>query len=79
VTTVAKELGKYKLDSVGVQKVRWEKGGTEWAEDYTFFYGERNEDCQLGTGSFVHKNIISAVRRVGFVSDRMTYIIIRGC
>jgi exonuclease III len=35
--TVARELGKYKLDLVGVQEVRWEKGGTERAEDYTFF------------------------------------------
>jgi exonuclease III len=37
--TVARELGKYKIDLVGVQEVRWDKGGTEWAEDYTFFYG----------------------------------------
>jgi hypothetical protein len=37
--TVARELGKYKLALVGVQEVRWDKGGTEWAEDYTFFYG----------------------------------------
>jgi hypothetical protein len=37
---VARELGKCKLDFVGVQKVRWEKGSTEWAEDYTFFYGK---------------------------------------
>jgi hypothetical protein len=36
--TVARELGKYKLDLVGVQEVRWENGGTERAEDYTFFY-----------------------------------------
>jgi hypothetical protein len=35
--TVARELGKYKLDLVGVQEVRWDKGGTERAEDYTFF------------------------------------------
>jgi hypothetical protein len=27
----------------------------------------------------VHKTIISAVRRVEFVSDRMSYIILRGC
>jgi hypothetical protein len=27
----------------------------------------------------VHKRIISAVRRVEFVSDRMSYIILRGC
>jgi hypothetical protein len=38
--TVPRELGKYKLDLVGVQEVRWEKGGTERAEDYTFSYGE---------------------------------------
>jgi exonuclease III len=37
--TVARELGKYKLDLVGVQEVRWDKGGTEREEDYAFFYG----------------------------------------
>jgi hypothetical protein len=49
---------------VGVQEVRWDKGGTERAEDYTFFYGAGNEDHQLGAGFFVHKKIVSAVRRV---------------
>jgi exonuclease III len=75
--TVTRELGKYKLNLVGVQEVRWDKGGTEWADDCTFFYGDGNEDHQLGT-VFVHKRIISAVRRVEFVSDRMSYIILRG-
>jgi hypothetical protein len=64
---------------VVVQEFRWEKGGTEQAEDYTFFYERGNENHQLGTGSFVRKIIISAVRRVEFVSDRMSYIILRGC
>jgi hypothetical protein len=62
---------------VGVQEVRWEKGGTELAEDYTFFCGERNEDHRLGTGFFVHKRIISAVRRVEFISVTMSYITVR--
>jgi exonuclease III len=44
------QLQRYKLDLVGVQEVRWDKGGTEVAEDYTFFYGAGNEDHQLGTG-----------------------------
>jgi exonuclease III len=76
---VARELGKYKLDLVGVQEVRWEREGTERAEDYTFFYGTGNEDHQLGIGFFIHKIIVSAVRRVEFLSDRMSYIILRGC
>jgi hypothetical protein len=45
--TVARELGKYKLDLVDVQVVRWDKGGTERAEDCTFFYGAGNEDHQI--------------------------------
>jgi exonuclease III len=48
--TVARELGKCKLDLVGVQEVRRDKDGTEQAEDYTFFYGAGNEYHQLGTG-----------------------------
>jgi exonuclease III len=48
--TVTRELGKHKLDSVRVQEVRWDKGGTGRAEDYTFFYEAGNEDHQLGTG-----------------------------
>jgi hypothetical protein len=53
--------------------------GWHWTEDYTFFYGEENEDHQLGTGFFVYDRIISAARRVEFISDRMLCIILRGC
>jgi len=32
----------------------------------------------LGTGFFVHHSIVSAVKRVEFVSDRVSYIVLRG-
>jgi hypothetical protein len=76
--TVSRELSKCKLDLVGVHEVRLEGSGTEPAGEYTFFYGKGNENHELGTGFFVHKRIISAVKRAEFVSDRMSYIIIRG-
>jgi hypothetical protein len=51
--TVAKEISKYKFDSVGVQEVRWDRYGTELAGEYTFFYGKRNEH-ELDRGCFLY-------------------------
>jgi hypothetical protein len=48
------------------------------SREYTFFSGKRNENHELGTDSFVHNKIMSAFKRVEFISDRMSYIIVRG-
>ena len=39
---VTRELARYKLDLVGVQEVRWDKGGTVRAGDYNFFLWKMN-------------------------------------
>jgi hypothetical protein len=61
--TVAKNTSKYeyKLDLVGVQEVRWDRGGTEPAGEYTFLYGKGNENHAIGRGFFrTYENHISS-------------------
>jgi hypothetical protein len=71
--TVTSELAKimYNLDLVAVQEVRWVEGGSQPAEYYTLFCGNRNVNHHFGTGFFVHKGIRAAVKGVEFISDRM--------
>jgi hypothetical protein len=61
-----------------VQEVRWDKEGTVRAGDYNFYYGKENENYQLVTCCFVQQRIASAVKRVEFVSDRVSYVVLRG-
>ena len=63
---------------MGVQEVTRDKWGTVRAGDYNIFYGRENENHQLETGYFVQQILVSAVKRVEFVSDRMSYIVLRG-
>jgi hypothetical protein len=50
---------------------------TDPAGEYTLFYRKVSETHVLGTGFLVHRRIISAVKRVEFVSGRMSCLILR--
>ena len=78
LTALARELLRYTLNLVGEQEDRWDKGGTLRAGNCTVFNGKGNKNDQLRTGFFVHHRVLSAVKKVEFISDRMSYIILRG-
>jgi hypothetical protein len=63
LTVAAREVIKHKFDLMGLQQVRWDKGGTKRAGDS---YGRGNENIQLGSGFFVHHRIVSTVKSVEF-------------
>jgi hypothetical protein len=62
--TAASKLAKYSLTSSGSTSVRWDKGGSEPADDLYIFYANGNGNPLLGTDFFMHKGIRSAVMRV---------------
>jgi hypothetical protein len=77
--TVSRELPRYRIDLVRVQEVRWEGSGTAPAGVYTFCMATGMRTLNwVQDLFFVHKRIISAVKRVESVSNRMSYIILRG-
>jgi hypothetical protein len=63
-----------------MQEVKWDRGGTKPTGECThkFFY-KKNDNDQLGTGFLVHTKIISAVKWIEFVSDRILGIILSDC
>jgi exonuclease III len=42
--TFEKEISEYKLDIMGVQEVRLDRGGTKLAGKYTFYYIKGNKN-----------------------------------
>ena len=67
IMTVVRELARCKLDLVGVQEVRWDKGGTAKGEDYTFHYGKGNKNHQLRTGFLYPTEYYQQLRKWNFL------------
>jgi len=72
------ELQRYKLYVVGVQEVRRGKGGTLRERDMISSTGKEMIIINLEDVYFVHCRILSAGKRVEFVSDRLSYIVLIG-
>jgi hypothetical protein len=56
---------------VGVQKARWDKGSIKTPQNDSCFYGKENDNSHLGTGFITHQGIISVIKKVKFVTDRV--------
>ena len=78
LVAAAREVVGCRLDLVAVQEVRWDRESSVRAGDYKFFYGRGNYNHQLGKGPFVHQRITSAVTKVAYVIDRVSYVVLRG-
>ncbi|KAJ4443810.1 hypothetical protein ANN_05591 [Periplaneta americana] len=46
--------------------------------DYLWYYGEGNDHHQIGTRFFIHSRIKLAVKKVEFISDRLSYLVLKG-
>jgi hypothetical protein len=55
------------------------RGGISSSRQLHIFLGKRECESLLRKGFFIHNRIISAVKRVEFVNDRMSYITLKCC
>ena len=58
--------------------VRWDKSSTVRA-GIVIFSMEEETNSSIGKRTSVHHKILSAIKKVEFVSDRVLYIVLRGC
>ena len=66
----------YKLEGVGIQEVKWDKGGIVRARDY-ILSKEKGTISSIGNRTFVQHRIITPVKTGESVSERMSYIVLR--
>ena len=80
LTTVVREMTRYKLDLVGVQEVRRDKRGIVRARIYIFSMEMEMKMMKWESFFFffLHHRTVSAVKTVEFTSNRLSYIVLRG-
>jgi len=78
LTTIARELSRYKSYLVGVQGVRWGKVGHCKSRELYFFLWKRKRKSSNGDRIFLAQRIVRVAKRVEVVSDSMSCIVLRG-
>ena len=63
LTAATRELARYKLDSVGMQWVTWDKGSMVRVADCSFTM-ERKRKSSIGNRIFVHRSICVLLKRL---------------
>ena len=63
---------------MGVQEVGWEKEGTVTTGDYNFFLWKIKRKLSIWNRIFCTPQNTTAVKRVEFVCDRISYVVLRG-
>ena len=60
-----------------MQEVRWDSGGTVRAGIIIFLWKRKRKSSTGNRIFFVHDRIVSAIKRVEFASERLSYIVMR--
>jgi hypothetical protein len=60
------------------EQVRWERGGNEPRGEYIFLHEKPSKNHKLSTSFLNIKVSYQQLQGVEFVSDRVSYIILRG-
>ena len=78
VVGIVKEVGRYNLDIVRLQEVRLPGEEKRNYGTYTLFHGKGNVNHAAGTGFLVSNKIKSTVKEVNYISDRLSYLRMKG-
>ena len=73
--TMTGDLEKYRVSITAVQEVRWPNEGSMQSGKFTFFYGGGGQTRNLGMGFVIHESILTALKDVKYINDRMSYAV----
>jgi len=74
VQNMIKEVEKYGLGVVVLQKIRWKETESIDISNIKIFFGECNERGQLRVGFAVRKNIVPTIKEFRVINPRLAYL-----